>query len=240
MELNKIYNEDYLVGLQKVQDKSIDTVITDPPYLFVKGGMKNDKWNIGKMSSDSYMNDKMSDFDETKINELLDSLAPKFKHGWNALFFCSELQIAYYLNYAVTHKLRYNVLIWDREVKSMISRKFFKSHIDYIVRIYGKGNSLNNVETDNKMDMYAKIRVGKQGNVTEHETEKPLNIITDFVQLLSNKGDTVLDPFMGSGTTAIACINTDRNFIGFEINEKYHNIANTRIQQTIYQKSIDY
>ena len=62
-----------------------------------------------------------------------------------------------------------------------------------------------------------------------HMTVKPLPIIEYLIELSTSEGDVVLDPFMGSGTTAIAAINKTRNFIGFEINEEYVSIANQRI-----------
>lgn len=67
MELDKIYNEDCFVGLDKVEDKSIDLVLTDPPYLFVKGGMKSKNLNVGTKDSNNYINSDMSDFDSEKI-----------------------------------------------------------------------------------------------------------------------------------------------------------------------------
>lgn len=117
-EYNKIYNEDYIVGLQRVPDKSVDLVVTDPPYLFVKGGMKSKKLNRGTKSPENYINTDMSDFGEEKITCMLDAISPKFKNGFNGYFFCSEMQLAYYLQYALKNKLKYNVLLWDRGVSN--------------------------------------------------------------------------------------------------------------------------
>ena len=66
-----------------------------------------------------------------------------------------------------------------------------------------------------------------------HPTQKPLALIEDLVQTFSNPGDVVLDPFMGSGTTATAAIKTGRNYIGFELNPEYHAIALRRIADTV-------
>lgn len=63
-----------------------------------------------------------------------------------------------------------------------------------------------------------------------HPTQKPLKLIRRLIEVSSNKGDIVLDPFMGGGTTAIAAINNNRNFIGFELDSKYFDIANERIK----------
>ena len=63
-----------------------------------------------------------------------------------------------------------------------------------------------------------------------HPTQKPLELMRYMVRTYSNPGDLVLDPFMGSGTTAVACVLEKRNFIGFELDEKYFNLANKRLQ----------
>lgn len=62
-----------------------------------------------------------------------------------------------------------------------------------------------------------------------HPTQKPVALFEYLVKTYTNEGDVVLDNCMGSGTTAIACINTNRNYIGFELDETYFNLANERI-----------
>ena len=71
--------------------------------------------------------------------------------------------------------------------------------------------------------------------VSLHPTEKPLKLIKHFVELHSKKGDIVLDPFMGSGTTAVACIELERRFIGFELSSEYCAMANKRIKPYLEQ-----
>ena len=70
-------------------------------------------------------------------------------------------------------------------------------------------------------------------NNTIHETQKPVKLIEYLIKTYSNEGDTVLDNTMGSGTTGIGCINTNRKFIGIELNEKYYKLSKYRIHKTI-------
>ena len=63
-----------------------------------------------------------------------------------------------------------------------------------------------------------------------HPTQKPVALLEDLIKTFSNEGDTVVDLTMGSGSTGVACKNTKRNFIGFELDENYFNIANERIK----------
>ena len=66
-----------------------------------------------------------------------------------------------------------------------------------------------------------------------HPTQKPFPLMEYLIKTYTNEGETILDNVMGSGTTAIACINTNRNFIGFELDETYYNIANERIEKSL-------
>ena len=73
----------------------------------------------------------------------------------------------------------------------------------------------------------------KTNGTKVHPTQKPIELITKIIEDSSEPGDTVLDTFMGSGTTAVACLKTGRNYIGFELDEKYHEIAMRRIAETM-------
>jgi site-specific DNA-methyltransferase (adenine-specific) len=233
IKLNKIHNTDCLLEMSNIPDKSIDLVVTDPPYLHVKGGMKSKKFNTGTWKSESFMNTSMSDFDEKNIVFFLDLIKIKMKK-MNAYVFCSKLQLQYYFKFIYENKYKYDLLIWDKQKTSMKSTKFFANDIEYIVRIYESGVSLNKimVSDGSKADSTYYLKSQKYNQPKgKHETEKPLELIEKFVKLSSNESDVVLDPFMGSGTTAIACINTNRNFIGFELDKDCFEIANQRLKE---------
>ena len=66
-----------------------------------------------------------------------------------------------------------------------------------------------------------------------HPTQKPIALMEFFIKTYSNENDVVLDPCMGSGTTGVACVNTNRNFIGIERDEEYYEMAKTRIDESI-------
>ena len=71
-----------------------------------------------------------------------------------------------------------------------------------------------------------------------HTAPFPEQLAQDHIISWSSEGDIVLDPFMGSGTTAIACISTNRNYIGFELDKHYCDIANERIQEAMQDKAV--
>ena len=64
-----------------------------------------------------------------------------------------------------------------------------------------------------------------------HPTQKPVALLEYLIKTYTNEGETVLDFTMGSGSTGVACINTNRNFIGIELDEKYYNIAKNRLEE---------
>lgn len=228
----KLINDDCIKLAEKLPNKSIDLIITDPPYLHVKGGMKSKKYNTGSWKEDSYMNTEMSDFNEKKINEFLDTYIPKMKKI-NMYIFCSKLQLQYYFKYIYEHKLKYDLLVWDKVRYRMKSTKFFITDIEYIVKIYQDGVSLNKIQIEDgsKADIkYYMKRKSFEQELGEHETMKPIKMIKQFIELSSNEGDLILDPFVGSGTTMVGCKELNRNGIGIEINKKYYDMAKERCE----------
>ncbi|MGI9118437.1 MAG: DNA-methyltransferase [Minisyncoccia bacterium] len=230
---NKVIQGDCLEVMKDIPDKSIDMILTDPPYLFIKGGMKSKTFNVGKNKPDSFMVNKMSDFGEKEIIYFLDSTKPKLK-TINYFIFCSKLQLIFYLSWANNNKLNYDICIWDKMSGSLKSKKFLKP-CDYIIRIYGKGSglkyNLNNI-------FYEKIKRYKSPN-KYHQAEKPVELIEDLLFITTMEGNTVLDPFAGSGTTGVACKNLNRNYILIEKEPEYIDIINKRLaHKTITQESL--
>lgn len=89
-----------------------------------------------------------------------------------------------------------------------------------------------NFKLQKEMANYFRTSNSSAYGETEHPTEKPLSLIRHFIEIHSNKGDTILDPFMGSGTTLVACKELGRKGIGIEIEPKYCAIAKKRLQNT--------
>ena len=91
-----------------------------------------------------------------------------------------------------------------------------------------KGVSYNN-GYENKSKWFTSPANKNDKDLFQHATIKPLQLVTRHILHTTKPNDIILDPFIGSGTTAVSCINTNRQFIGFEINEKWHKVANDRI-----------
>ena len=226
---------DCLELMKDIPDSSIDLLITDPPYLHIKGGCKSKRLNVGCRDVNSNVVSNMSDFGEQQIYTYLDNVKKKMKKI-NIYVFCSKLQIPYYLNWALKNKLQYDVLFWYKNTNRMISTKFYASNVEYIIRIYGNGCALKSILNNNgkaKSELYQKTFSYDTPKNKIHEAQKPIELLERIILLSSDKNDTILDCFMGSGSTGVACVNTNRNFIGIELSEEYYNIAKERINNIV-------
>ena len=93
---------------------------------------------------------------------------------------------------------------------------------------------LNNIITDNKDGLRHPKTIQKfNRDRGYHPTQKPVALLEYLIKTYTNEGETVLDNCMGSGSTGVACVNTNRNFIGYELDEKYFNIAKERLNDCI-------
>ena len=243
MRSEGIKNIDAFELLKSLDDRSIDLIITDPPYWHKKSPGKpyserntyetNSKFaNSNLFKADGMMMQSMSDFTDKDVYRLL----PEFKRVMkimNAYIFCNDTLVPYYAMWAEQNNLMFSILIWEKPL-SIINKNRFSQNIEYIVRIYDYGTALNKREENY---LYNKV---KRYNITDkiHPTQKPTDLIREFLIVSSNKQDLILDPFMGSGTTAIACIKEDRNFIGSEISKEFYQLANKRIEYETAQTKL--
>lgn len=171
-----------------------------------------------------------SDFGENEINLFLNSTKSLMKNPqW--YIFCSEKQIIFYLKFCIENNFKYNLLTMNKPL-SIINRERYSTNNEYIVRIYGNGCALNKLDLENnpeKTIYYSKYKEYIKPKNKSHPSEKPVNILKSFIELSTRENDIVLDPFAGSCSTAIACIETNRNYICFEKDESIFNKANEKL-----------
>lgn len=242
-ELNKIYNEDCLVGMKKIPDKTIDCIICDLPY------------NITKLSWDILI----------PFEKLWDQYNRIIKPTGNIILFSSGM-FTYKLIESNIKNFRYK-LIWKKNVPTGMSSAKYRP-MKYYEEICVFGNSKatynpimkervgigkacynydhycgdsNHLQFNKQKKRYdpdwvqpsdvLEFNVVPNRNGKLHPTQKPVELVEYLIKTYSNERDIVLDNCMGSGTTAIAAINTNRNFIGFELDKNYFDIANERISE---------
>ena len=123
-------------------------------------------------------------------------------------------------------------LIWNKSNKIM--GQYYMSQYEYILFFRkGKGKKINNCGTSDILSIPNKKTKDKDGK-NIHDTEKPIELMEVLVNNSSQENELVLDPFMGVGSTGLACIKNNRNFIGIEIDENYFNIAKSRLEEFNY------
>ena len=202
----KLIKGDCLELMKDIPDKSVDVVITDPPYGIL-GGSKT----IG--GSKLYKaNEYNCEWDNERLSE--DILKEIFR--------ISKNQIIFGYNYIsdmlpITNSL----VVWDKKEKNNWFDNFSDGEI--IWTSYKKPLRIF------RFLWMGALRKGKRIKRV-HPTQKPVELMEWLIKNYTNENDIILDPFMGSGSTGIACVNTNRSFIGIELDENYFNIAKERIE----------
>ena len=247
-----IFNEDFLLGLHHIDDRSVDLVVADPPY------------SLGK--------DYGNDSDKKSPQEFLEwtqrwikGVIPKIKETGSLYIFTTWKFSPEIFSFIKTKMLMINEIIWDRKVPSMggTTRKFSSVHdtIGFFAKSKNYYFDLDPVripydpETKkartrsvfvgekwlemgyNPKDVWGISRLHRLHRQREdHPTQKPLEIIERMVKSSSPEKGLVLDPFAGTGTTLEACLKNNRKCIVFEINAHYCQIIQKRTKRV--QKQI--
>lgn len=222
MEINKIFNVDAYKAVKDIPDKSIDLVIIDPPYDIphtTGGGMLVEK-GIRGMFDDLVENDITSSFDFSILAEL-DRIMKKR----NIYIWCNKLLVPKLFEYYKGSL--FDIICWHKTNAMPLCGSKYLSDTEYCLYFHDTLKLNTTYDT-------AKIHYEQPINITDkqkfnHPTCKPVNILENLIINSSKQGDIVLDCFAGSGSTLVAAKNTGRNYIGFEIDKKWAEIAQNRL-----------
>ena len=238
MEIDKIYNMDCLEGMKFIPDGSVDLVATDPPYILDNqgGGFYNNS-NYGYHGNSRHVMKDIADIKDGFNEEILNEIC-RVSKKINVYFFCSQRQIPLYIDYFVTKRgCNWNLLTWHKTDPVPACGNKYLSDTEFCLFFREKGVPLFGT-FDTKHTYWVTPLNREEKEKWGHPTIKPQFMIQQLIINSSNEGDTVLDPFMGSGTTAVACIKEKRHFIGFELNKQYWNKACQRIDAEQRQLSL--
>lgn len=219
----KLLHGDCIDLLSKIPDSSINSIITDPPYFL---GMTH--------------NGQRGTFNDLAIckpfyEKLFTEYKRILKPDGCVYFFCDWRGYAFYFFLFDKILKANNMLVWAKKGRPTPNCYGFGHEL---ILFHGKIKKtiLNNVIIDiRNFNNGAKKTNGEK----IHPTQKPIELIEKFIVDSSNEGDIILDTFMGSGTTGVACIKTDRRFIGIELDDNYFCIAKTRLENAIKEKQQD-
>ena len=264
IELNKIYNEDCLEGMKRIPDKSVSLIVTSPPYAQQRkkqyGGISEKeypewtvKWlrEVKRILKDdgSVMINIRPHLKNGEISDyVLKTRLAIREDGWTE---CEELiwikPDSPPLGSVNRPRRAWESILWfsksgkpfcDTKANGLQSDRIgfesnkFEHGGDSHVHA-GQNKSRSGISRSRD---YVEVGTGKIEKSIDHPAMFPVHVPEYLIKMCSKKGDVVLDVFMGSGTTAVACINTDRNFIGFELDETYHTVANERIAKHILER----
>lgn len=162
--------------------------------------------------------------------KILDEFVRISKHIY-AYIWCSKEQIPYLLNYFVVEKeCRFNILTWNKTNSVPTTNNSWLPDIEYCLVFKEKGAPKYNDGYELKSKWFVSSCNKFDKDQYKHPTIKPIQLVERHLKHSCKKGDVVLDPFVGSGTTCLAAKHLGLNYIGFEINEKYYKIAVDRLQ----------
>lgn len=222
-----LYNDDCLKILKDMPDRSVDLVVTDPPYEVSSdgGGIYNKVIRLNKSLQELVDLDITSGYDFENINKEL----VRIMKNINAYFWCNKLQIPRYFNFYVNELgCKFDIIRWEKTNPIPTYHNKYLTDTEFCLYFRKGGYCSPNSYEDAKTYFVAPINA-KDKRLWRHPTIKPLEIIERLVRNSSKPDEIVFDPFMGSGTTGVACKNLGRNFIGCEISKEYFEIAEERI-----------
>ena len=213
--INKIHNENCMNTMGRMENKFIDLIVTDPPY-----GMKFRSNHRAERYGNIHWDDNLD-----WVNDFCAEANRVLKGNSHLYMFCSFHNVDIFKQALERYFTIKNILIWEKNNTSMGDLKGDYAPKYEMILFATKGRRLLNGGRDPNM-----VKFARTGNKL-HPTQKPVELISYLVNKSSKENDIVYDPFMGSGTTAEAAYDSNRNYIGSEIDETYYEISLTRIDR---------
>lgn len=216
--------------LKKVDDSSVRLILTDPPYNISK---RNEQCfrNMKNHNAGTFFGNWDEDFDTTGwLGEAVRCLMP----GGSIIIFCGFKQMSFiateleHLGLDVKLPL---AMVKKNPVPRNLNRRFV-SALEFAIWGVKKGKWVFNKHKHLSYETNVFYTVGQRSN---HPTKKPDKVFKHLIEILSEEGDLVLDPFVGSGTTAVQCAETGRKFIAFEIDKTYYDMCNKNLDKCVWR-----
>ena len=227
----KIKCSDMLLELRQLSDNSIDCLVTDPPYKIVSGGCTKPLGGVlGSVTSgilnrniNNVKTGSLFDYNSLSFAEWMPEVYRVLKPKSHAYIFISGRRLNELTNEALkTGFIWQNLLVWKKQ--NVTPNKWYMNQCEFILMLRkGGAKNINDMGSTTCLEFNNILRK------KTHPTEKPVDLLKHLILNSTKENETVLDPFMGTGNTGIACIDTNRNFIGFEIDTKFFKFAENKL-----------
>lgn len=220
LELNKIYNMDCIEGLKKADNDSIDLIVTDPPYYLPASsyvGARQSKYN-------KYSRRTLEDTSvfKTYFKLIFEELDRVIKESGTYYVFCDAQSYPVFYEVLFPYCKYVRLLVWDK----LISYNGYTWRHQHELIAWGEKENSKRIPTGDGDIIKCRGVLQEDRN---HPAEKPIEILEKLINKHKTAGMVVLDPYIGSGSTAVACKRLDVNYVGFELNEDYCEIAKKRL-----------
>ena len=222
--------------MRDIPDKSVDLVVTDPPYKLTSrgtsGSMGGAFWT-GELAK----NGKVFESGSVDISDWIGECYRVLKGGTHIYIMVNDKNLMRYLNEVDRSGFNFvKTLVWVKPNK-ICGRWYMTQKETIILARKGEQRPINNAGTSDVL-FTPSFKKQKADKLNLHDTEKPTELMQVLIENSSKENDVILDPFIGSGTTAIAAHNTGRFFIGIEKEPKYCEIARKRLEQAQAQQRL--
>lgn len=223
---------DCLEVLKSMPSESIDLIVTDPPYKTTSRGNAGNSG--GMLQKEINKKGQVFNFNDIDCEKYASEFYRVLKDGSHCYIMTNHINLIHILNTFTANGFHFiKSLIWDKGNKIM--GQYYMSQFEYILFFRkGKGIKINNCGTSDILSVPNKKLKDTNGK-NLHDTEKPVNLMKILIENSSAENELVLDPFMGIGSTGVACVNTNRNFIGIELDQEYFEIAKERIYKAQHE-----
>ena len=214
-----------------IPDESIDLIATDPPYPVMARGSSG---NAGGMLQKQINRDgKVFEHNDINVSEYAPEFFRVLKDGSHLYVMTNHINLIEMLNTFTKVGFHFiKSLIWDKGNKIM--GQFYMSQFEYILFFRkGFGKKINNCGTSDILSIPNDKTKAPDGS-NYHDTEKPVELFKILIENSTQKGEVVMDPFMGIGACGVACKQIGRSFIGCEIDKNYFDVAKNRIESGVY------
>ena len=210
--------------MKNIPDKSIDLILTDPPYLI----------NYSRHDKNSrFSKPILNDDNPCIVSEYIKECFRILKNNSACYMFANYKTVDWFkIELEQSGFNIKNIIIWDKGRNGMGDLKTTFGYSYELIFFVSKGQP--KIRGKRISDVWRFPRVSSKYQL--HQNQKPVELIEQCILKHSDEGNVVFDGFLGSGTTAVAAVNTNRHYIGFELDSKYFDIANERIQEAMQNK----